>query len=178
MQFHSISNNFIHSYQSRGLKQISILDAGIFLIHIIYSGQVKNIQTSTLAFDITQVFLSLNYYLLPCILDKAGFNLKIVKFFSNYLIGRKTHYMQNKFYSPFFEVDVSVGQGSALLPILSALYILLLFYIFEKHAKNPVSLFSFIDNGLLVSQEKLLKKPICFYSIVTILFFHSQNNLI
>ena len=69
--------------------------------------------------------------------------------------------MWNNFSSPFFEVDDSVGQGSTLSPILSTLYLLPLFYIFEKHAKNlkiPVSLLLFVDNNLLVSQEKSFEK--------------------
>jgi len=105
-----------------------------------------------LAFDITQIFPSLNHQLLPLILNKAGFDPKIFFFLSNYLIGRKTHYLWNNFVSSFFNVDVDVEQGSALSPILSALYILLIFYIFEKISKNikiPVSFFFFVNNRLL-----------------------------
>jgi len=40
--------------------------------------------------------------------------------------------MWNNLFSPFFEVKIGVGQGSALSLILSALYLSLLFYIFEK----------------------------------------------
>ena len=79
-----------------------------------------------------------------------------------------------QFSSLFFEVNVGIGQGSALYPILSALYLSLLFHIFEKHAKNLkilVFLLSFVDNSLLVSQEKSLKKPICFFSVVITLSF-------
>ena len=35
MQFHSISNNFVHPNQLGGLKQYSALNAGIFLTHLI-----------------------------------------------------------------------------------------------------------------------------------------------
>ena len=38
IQFYSISNNFIHSYQFGRLKQISTVDAGTFLMYIIQSG--------------------------------------------------------------------------------------------------------------------------------------------
>jgi len=38
LQFHAISNNFIHQSQLRGLKFKSMMDAEITLIHIIYSG--------------------------------------------------------------------------------------------------------------------------------------------
>ena len=45
--------------------------------------------------------------------------------------------------------------------ILSALYSLPIFHIFEKRAKNlkiPVLFLSFIDNGLFILQEKFFKK--------------------
>jgi len=45
---------------------------------------------STLAFDITQFFPSLNYQLLSMILNKAGFDSQISSFFSDYLINRQT----------------------------------------------------------------------------------------
>jgi len=48
--------------------------------------------------------------------------LKISLFFSNYLIDRRTQYQWNNFTSPYFGVDVGIGQGSALSPILSTLY--------------------------------------------------------
>ena len=35
MQFHTISNNFVHPYQFKGLEQWSISDVGTFLIYII-----------------------------------------------------------------------------------------------------------------------------------------------
>ena len=46
---------------------------------------------------------------------------------------------------------MGVGQGSALSPILSTLYLLSLLYILEKHLKTlniPVSLISFVDDSL------------------------------
>jgi len=59
-----------------------------------------------LAFDIAQFFPLLNHQLLPIILDKAGFNSKILSFFSNYLISRKTQYIWNSFTFSFFYVDI------------------------------------------------------------------------
>ena len=53
-----------------------------------------------------------------------------------------------------FEVNVGVGQGSALSPILSALYLTPFLYILEKHLKNlkiPISILSFMDNGLIIA---------------------------
>ena len=60
------------------------------------------------------------------------------------------------FFSPYFNVGVGIGQSSALLPILSALYLSLIFYIFEKRIKNlKISVF-FVDDRLIVSQNTSL----------------------
>jgi len=51
-------------------------------------------------------------------------------------------------------VDVGVGQDSSLSPILSTLYLAPILYILEKHLKIlkiPISILSFIDNGLLIA---------------------------
>ena len=89
---------------------------------------------SSLAFDIVQYFLSLNYCLLPLILRKAGFDSKVKRFFSNYLIGRKTRYFWNNF-SSFSNVDVGVDQELALSSILFALYLSPILHILEKQLK-------------------------------------------
>ena len=90
LQFYIIVNNFVHPYQLRELIQQSTTDRGIFLIYIIHSGWIKNLQKSTLAFNITQFFPYLNHQLILYILDKAGFNPKVSLFISDYLVGRKT----------------------------------------------------------------------------------------
>jgi len=82
---------------------------------------------------------------------------KVSNFFKNYLVERKTQYCWNDFISPAFNINVGVGQGSVLSPICSALYLSLVFHSLEKHLKNlkiPISLISFVDNGLFVSQNK------------------------
>ena len=92
--------------------------------------------------------------MLLLILDKTGFDPKISHFFSNYLVGRKTKYFWNNFSSPFFDVNIGVGQDSALLPISSALYLSSVFHILKKTLKNlkiPISIISFVDNGLFIS---------------------------
>ena len=68
-----------------------------------------------------------------------------------------TTYLWNNLSSPLLEVNVGVGQGSALSPILSSLYLSPLLYILENRLKNlniPVSILSFVDNGLLIAQNK------------------------
>ena len=116
IQFQSISKNFIHSCQLGRLKQYSTIDAGVILTYFIYMRWVKNLFTSILAFNITQFFLLLNYYLLLLILDKADLDSKISIFFQDYLVDKKTEYYWDNF-SFFFNVDIGIGQGSALLPI-------------------------------------------------------------
>jgi len=123
-------------------------------------GWVKNLSISTLAFDISQFFPSLNHHLLSLIIEKAEFDIRVVKFFSNYLVERKTHYFWNNFSLPSFNINVGVGQGSALSPILSALYLLSFLHILEKQLKNhkiPISFLLFVDNGLLVAQSKFFQ---------------------
>ena len=56
--------------------------------------------------------------------------------------------------SSVFNVNIGVGQGSALSSILSALYLLPFIYILEKCLKNlkiPISVISFVDNSLFIS---------------------------
>jgi len=101
-------------------------------MHLIHAEWVKNCSTSILVFDITQFFPSLNYQLLLSILNKANFDPRVSHFFRNYLVGRKTKYFWNNFSSPYFDVNIGVRQGSVLSPILSALYLSLIFYVFEK----------------------------------------------
>ena len=76
--------------------------------------------------------------------------------------------------SPIFNVNVGVGQGSVLSPILSALYLLLFIYILEKHLKNLkilVSIISFVDNRLFISQSNSFdisnSHLFCSYNVLT-----------
>ena len=117
----SITSGFIYPNQPESLKFHSTINTGLYLTHLIHSGWIKGLHMNTLTFDIAPFFPSLNYQLLPLILDKVGFNFRIFTFFSNYLINRKTQYVWNNFVSPSFRADVGVGQRSALLPILSTL---------------------------------------------------------
>jgi len=72
LQFMVVCNNFIHPSQLGGLKFKSTSDAGIALTHIVQSGWAKGKSTSSLAFNISQFFPSLNHKLLTLILEKAG----------------------------------------------------------------------------------------------------------
>jgi len=158
------------------------MNAGIILTHIICLGWVKNIVTSTLAFNIAQFFPSLNHQLFPLILDKAGLNQKISNFFKNYLVERKTNYCWNNFVSPSSNINVGVGQGSALLTILSALYLSPVFHSLEKHLKIlkiSISIISFVNDRLSISQNKSISHSnanlFCSYNII--LFLLSKYGL-
>jgi len=61
LQFQALFRNTIHSCQLGGFKQWSTANASIILIYLICASWVKNCSTSTLAFDITQFFLSINH---------------------------------------------------------------------------------------------------------------------
>lgn len=122
---------------------------------------------STLVFDIAQFFPLLNHHLLSAILGKAGFDLKVINFFSNYLVDRKTSYFWNNFFSCLYNVNVGVDQGSTLYPILSALYLFPFLYILEKRLKIldlKISILSFVNDSLLILQSK------SFYTSNTYLF--------
>ena len=173
LQFHIIFNDFVHQSQLEGLKFKSTTDTSITLIYFIHMGWIKNISTSFLAFDIMQFFLSLNHHLLVLILGKVGFKLRVVKFFSNYLVSRKTKYFWNNFSSQF-NVNMGVGQGSALSPILSALYLSLFLHTLEKHLKNldlKISILSFVDDGLVLMQSKSFQiSNACLFSNYNVAF--------
>jgi len=91
----------------------------------------------------------------------------------NYLVGRKTSYCWNNFISPSFDINVGAGQESVLSPILSALYLSPIFHFLEKHLKilkNPISMISFVDNGLFISQNKSISHSnaniFCSYNVI------------
>jgi len=87
-----------------------------------------------------------------------------------------TSYSWNTFASPSFNVNVGVGQGSALSPILSALYLAPIIKMFKKRIKNlnkeiPTDILSFVNDGLLISQEKSYSLSnsflLCSYNIIS-----------
>ena len=94
-------------------------------------------------------------------------------FFKNYLVGRKTKYLWNKFISSPFNVNIGIGKGSALSPILSALYLSSVFLSLENHLKIlkiPISIIFFVDNGFFISQNKSISHSnanlFCCYNII------------
>ena len=76
--------------------------------------------------------------------------------------------------SPDFKVNVGVGQGSALSSILSALYLTPFVHILEKCLKIlkiPISMLSFVDNGLIIAQNKSIlisnSQLFCSYNVLS-----------
>jgi len=72
-----------------------------------------------------------------------------------------------------FNINVGIGQRSALSPILSTLYLSPVFHSLEKHLKIlkiSISILSFVDDGLFISQNKsilhLNTNLSCSYSII------------
>ena len=174
LQFITAANDFIYLSQLGGLKFKFTTDVDVALTYIIQTSWVKNLSTSTLAFNIAQFFSLLNHCLLTLILKKAGFDNHITSFFTNYLVDRKTNYFWNNFISPIFNVNVGVGQGSVLSSILSVLYLSPFLYIHENHLKNlkiPISIIFFVNDGLFISQSKSLNISnshlFCSYNVLT-----------
>ena len=183
VQFIVAKNNFIHPCQLGRLKHKSTIDAGVTLTHIVRSGWTKGKTTSTLVFDISQFFLSLNHHLLMSILYKVDLEPKVATFFVNYLVQRKTNYIWNNLQSPDFEVNISRGQVSALSPILSALYLILFFHILEKQLLNlniSISMLSFVDDRLIIAQNRTLlsSNSQLFYSYNVLLNLLSDFGLV
>ena len=109
-------------------------------------------------------------------LKKAGLNTSVMGFFSSYYLGQFTSYSWNNFFSPSFNINIGVGQGSALSSILSAIYFAPIIKTFKKRIKNLkenilTDILSFADDSLLISQEKsyLLSSffLLCSYNIMS-----------
>ena len=122
LQFHMTANGFLDPNQLGGIRQRSTTDAGIYLTHIIHAGWLRQCHTSIIAFDIAQFFPFLNHEFLSICLKKAELNTNVVGFFNSYHSNQYTIYTWNNFSLPAFNTNVGVGQGSALSPILSAIY--------------------------------------------------------
>jgi len=170
------ANGFLDPNQLGGIKQRSTTDAGIYLTHIIRAGWLRQCHTSVIAFDIAQFFPSLNHEFLSICLKKVGLNTNVVGFFNSYHSNQYTTYTWNNFLSPAFNTNVGVGQGLALSPILSAIYLAPVIKTFKKRIKNlkeniPTDILSFVDDGLLISQEKSYSLSssflLCSYNIIS-----------
>jgi len=176
LQYYMTANGFLDPNQLGGIRQQSTTDTGLYLTYIIRAGWLKQCHTSVIAFDIAQFFPSLNHSFLAKCLSKASLNASIINFFNSYHANRTTTYTWNGFSSPSFNTNVGVGQGSALSPIISAMYMAPIIKTFKKRINNlkekiPSDIFSFVDDGLLISQEKSYELSsaflLCSYNIMS-----------
>jgi len=176
LQFHMTSNGFLDPNQLGGIKQRLMIDAGLYLTHCVCAGWLKQCHTSVIAFDMAQFFPSLNHVFLSACMEKAGLSRNITNFFNSYHAGRSTTYTWNGFSSPPFNTSIGVGQGSAFSPIISAIYMAPIIRTFKNRVNNlwekiPLDILSFVDDGLLVSQEKSYELSsaylLCSYNIIT-----------
>ena len=123
LQFQISANRFLDSYQFGGIWQCSTIDIGLYFTYIIWVGWLKQCYTSIIAFDIAQFFPSLNHDFLSLCLTKAGLNTNVIGFFNSYHFNCSTMYSWNNFSLLSFNTNIGMGQGSALLPILSTIYL-------------------------------------------------------
>jgi ribonuclease HI len=156
MHFEGQRFGALHPNQFGGTTFHCTEDVGVCLTHHIKQGWKNKMDTSCIAFDVSQFFPSVNHDMMLRILEKQGFHPKIVNFFKCYLVGRTTHFKWGEAVSPLQEVNVGVGQGSALSPVLTNLYIApILFKCDPIDGSAPLadksSLFFYVDDGLLVA---------------------------
>jgi hypothetical protein len=116
---------------------------------------VQGLKTSIVAFDIAQFFPSLNHEMLMAVLAQQGFLEHVWAFFASYLVRRGTRYLWNLFSSDRRSADVGMGQGSALSPVLSALYLAPVIKLFKSQAAHlNCNVLSYVDDGTLIVQAK------------------------
>ena len=94
-----------------------------------------------------------------CERSPYSFNTNVRGFFNSYHLGHSTTYSWNNFSFLSFNTNVRIGQGSVLSSILSAIYFTPIIKTFKKRIKNlkeniSTDILSFVDDGLLISQEK------------------------
>jgi len=176
------ANSFLDPNQLGGIRQRSTIDAGLYLTHIICPGWLKQCHTSVIAFNVAQFFPSLNRLFLTKCLGKAGLSPSIINFFNSYHTNRSTTYTWNGFTFPPFNTNVGVSQGSVLSSIISAMYMVPIIKTFKKRIKNlkekiPSDILSFVDDSLLISQEKSYELSsvflLCSYNIMSKLLFNA-----
>ena len=123
MQFDAQKHEIMHPHQFGGTIQHSTVDAGIQIVHNIKQMWKRGQDSTAVLLDVVQFFPSIDQALLAKILRKQGFHHTLCKYFEDYLINRSTAFVFNNQTLPEQPFSVGVGQGSALSPILSGLYI-------------------------------------------------------
>ena len=153
LQFDGVAHNTFMPNQFGGVAQRSTEDAGVYLTHLVWAGWAKGLQTSVVAFDITQFFPSLNHRVLLDIIARSRFPPCVGNFFRSYLVGRCMTYGWDSFTSGSYLADVGVGQGSALSPVLSALYLAPVAKLFAaSRISQSVDFMSYVDDGTIIAR--------------------------
>lgn len=152
MQFEAQQYGVMHPCQFGGTIHHSTTDAGVQLVHNIKQAWTQGLDTSALLLDVSQFYPSIHHNMLTAILRKQGFAPALCTFFDSYLTGRTTRFKHNGALFDPADLTVGVGQGSALSPVLSGLYIAPIL-----HKSTPVAqadhanaaLQFFVDDGLI-----------------------------
>ena len=140
-----------HISQFGGICQNLTKDMGSYITHRVCLEWARKLRMSVVAFDLTQFFPSVQHRVLLELLQKASFSLKLVHWMESYLIGQKTTFAWGNIKMDEYDASIGVAQGSALSPILAALYLSLLIKCFHKMVED-MDLISFVDDGTLVVQ--------------------------
>ncbi|KAF8630178.1 hypothetical protein AX17_005472 [Amanita inopinata Kibby_2008] len=152
----SVIIGLLYKGQCGGVEEHSTLDAGISLLVFVQDAQRKGLSPSFLTPDIAQFFPSINHELLCQILQQLGFSNKLVTLFISFFSNRHTSYAWGTFKSPLFPFSLGVPQGDCLSPILSAIFISVLFLLLEKHfGTTNKLLLSFVDDGGITVASEL-----------------------
>jgi len=153
LQWEAAHFELLHPCQFGGVHQNSTEDRGSYLTHLVRAGWDRGYKTSIVAFDLAQYFPLLNHSGITLILDHMGFVDSVMNFFANYLVGRYTKlFWDNQLSDPFFAA-VGIRQGSALSPILSALYLAPVLWKFHSERPSDI-LISYVDDRTIIVQSK------------------------
>jgi ribonuclease HI len=161
IQFECAKFSLLHPSQCGGVRAHSTEDAGVLLTHHIMAARKRKWHTTCIAFDIAQLFPSINHTLLQRTLERLGFHADLCEFFGNYLHGRHTRFRLNGELSEPYNASVGVGQGSALSPILASLAIVPILHGIARILDRPTrdgwnSMLVYVDDGhLAISSETL-----------------------
>lgn len=152
MQFEGQKYGILHPCQFGGTLQHSTTDAGVQLVHNVRQAWKRGLNTSALLLDVSQFFPSIHHGAMIGILRTQGFNSALCGYFADYLVGRTTQFRYNGCLMDPADFTVGVGQGSALSPILSGLYVAPVLHHsapIQHAASTNATLQFYVDDGLI-----------------------------
>jgi ribonuclease HI len=152
MQFDAQKAGVMHPCQFGGAFQHSTQDAGIQLVHCIQQAWKRGLDSSALLLDVAQFFPSVHHQMMAAILRKQGFHSTLCMYFEDYLVGRQTEFVFNGHQSGPTDFSTGVGQGSALSPVLTGLYLAPVLHLVApvgEVLEGNATLQFFVDDGLL-----------------------------